>query len=382
MNCTSCHRITHSDFTNFDVAASGAITVAAAQGLTTNGAGALNLGTSAATSIAMGSASITAFGVTTANTGTITLGTATMTTGTTTIYGGTGAGAISLTPGDAGLITIGRADGTGLITVGASSAAQELDLGTGSGNATIKIGTGNGINPITIGGTGANVIQIGNTQTGGSVTMGNAMTTGTIQLGGTSMAAGTTIIYGGTGVGAIQLINAANGVITIGNTAAAGTVTVGQSSATQAVNIGTGEGATTVSIATGATNAKTVTIGSTTGASSLALKSGTAGIVLTGPVAGGSPDTITNASVAISVTTLVTYVNSSGGVIAATIADGINGQIKYLSMVTAGNAMTLDNTNLNGTSLVLDAVGEAATLVFDTTTNKWSVTGTTGTYTP
>ena len=45
-------------------------------------------------------------------------------------------------------------------------------------------------------------------------------------------------------------------------------------------------------------------------------------------------------------------------------------------MTVAGNDATLDNTNLNvSTSIVFNAVGEAATLVFDSTTGKWNIVG-------
>jgi hypothetical protein len=57
------------DFTNFDVATNGNITVAAGQGITTNGAGALKLGTATATSIDVGSSSVTGVTITTDGTG-------------------------------------------------------------------------------------------------------------------------------------------------------------------------------------------------------------------------------------------------------------------------------------------------------------------------
>ena len=48
-------------------------------------------------------------------------------------------------------------------------------------------------------------------------------------------------------------------------------------------------------------------------------------------------------------------------------------------MVVAGNNATLSNTNLNVTTQILfNAVGEAATLVFDSTTGKWNVVGVQG----
>ena len=91
-----------------------------------------------------------------------------------------------------------------------------------------------------------------------------------------------------------------------------------------------------------------------------------------------STETITGAggSNAISVLTGVSLINTAGGTATLTFADGVDGQVKHLIMVVAGNDATLDNTNLNvSTSIVFNAVGEAATLVFDGTTNKWNIVG-------
>ena len=74
---------------------------------------------------------------------------------------------------------------------------------------------------------------------------------------------------------------------------------------------------------------------------------------------------------------LVTLLNSSGGAVALTLAAGVVGQIKIISMITAGNAatMTVANGNLAGmsTSIVWDAVGEGITLMYNGA--KWVVVG-------
>jgi len=91
-----------------------------------------------------------------------------------------------------------------------------------------------------------------------------------------------------------------------------------------------------------------------------------------------STETITGAggSNAISVSTGVSLINTAGGTATLTFADGVDGQVKHLIMVVAGNDATLGNTNLNvSTSIVFNAVGEAATLVFDGTTGKWNIVG-------
>jgi hypothetical protein len=82
---------------------------------------------------------------------------------------------------------------------------------------------------------------------------------------------------------------------------------------------------------------------------------------------------------AISTSTGVTFLNTSGGTSSLTFADGVSGQVKHIIMTVAGNDATLDNTNLNvSTSIVFNAVGEAATLVFDGTTSKWNIVGVQG----
>ena len=91
-----------------------------------------------------------------------------------------------------------------------------------------------------------------------------------------------------------------------------------------------------------------------------------------------STDTITasGGSNAISLSNGLTLLNTSGGTSSLSIADGSEGQVKYIVMAVAGNNATLDNTNGNWTTQILfDAVGEAVTLIFDDTTGKWSIVG-------
>jgi hypothetical protein len=89
-----------------------------------------------------------------------------------------------------------------------------------------------------------------------------------------------------------------------------------------------------------------------------------------------SSETLTGAggSNAISVANGLSLLNTAGGTATLTIADGVNGQIKHIIMAVAGNNATLSNTNTNVTTQILfDAIGETATLMFDSTTGKWNV---------
>lgn len=206
---------------------------------------------------------------------------------------------------------------------------QVLNLLTQTGQAgTVNVATGAAMaNAINVGGTGANVIGIGNTQTAGSVTIGDAMTGGTITIGGSGLQTGTItmgagtgaqiidIATGGTGVKTVNLATGAIGnIVTIGTVTAAasldllcgtgnftlegnvastydisgtgantGTITIGGGTGAQTLNMMTSTAVKTVNIATGAA-ANVVTIGSTNTTASLTLQAGTGDITMTGTV--------------------------------------------------------------------------------------------------
>ena len=87
-------------------------------------------------------------------------------------------------------------------------------------------------------------------------------------------------------------------------------------------------------------------------------------------------DTITGAggSNAIEITVGVCLLNTGSDTATLSIADGVNGQVIHIVMVVAGNNAILDNTNGNwATQILFNAVGEAATLLFDGTTGKWNI---------
>jgi len=79
---------------------------------------------------------------------------------------------------------------------------------------------------------------------------------------------------------------------------------------------------------------------------------------------------------AISLETAVSFLNTTSGTSSLTLATGTAGQIKHIIMTVAGNAATLSTSNGNldtsvSTSIVFDAVGENATLIYNG--SKWSV---------
>lgn len=90
----------------------------------------------------------------------------------------------------------------------------------------------------------------------------------------------------------------------------------------------------------------------------------------------GTPQALT-ASGAVNVTTSITHINSSSGVLALTLADGSQGQVKIITMITAGNNAVLTPSNLaNGSTITFDAVGESVVLVF--TNSNWVVVSAVG----
>jgi len=79
---------------------------------------------------------------------------------------------------------------------------------------------------------------------------------------------------------------------------------------------------------------------------------------------------------AVDVVTAITEVTTTG-VDALTLADGVEGQVKFIVMVVDGGDGTLTPTNLaGGTTITFDAVGDSATLLFTAAT--WFVVGISG----
>lgn len=91
----------------------------------------------------------------------------------------------------------------------------------------------------------------------------------------------------------------------------------------------------------------------------------------------GTPEALAAAgsTAAVSVTSSVTHIASSAtttGVNALTLADGVNGQIKIITMTADAGDVQVDPANFaNGTSITFDAVGDTITLLF--TNSNWVV---------
>jgi len=254
------------------------------------------------------------------------------TVGGVTIYGGkatvnsinistAAAGGITAAFGTSGMTLTGTgtfalATGANTTSISADAVGSTLNLGTGA--AVIK--------NINIGGTGANVIAIGNSQTAGSVSIGAAMIGGTITIGGTGAQVGTISIAPGTGA--------------------------------QAVNIATGgTGVKTIHIGTGAIG-NLITIGTVTAAASLTLNSGSAGTLIT-------------STGAFTVHTGTSAINIGTDVADHSITIGDNSGVNALDLVTGTGALTITSTAATAASITAGDLELAdGDLVLGTATNK------------
>lgn len=163
-----------------------------------------------------------------AQAGTITLGSSSA-SNTLVIAGGAGATTLQLANAQvAGSVSIGAAMTSGTITVGGTGLqVGTISIAPGTGAQSLLLGTGGtGVKTITVGGTAANVITIGNVQTAGSIAMGDAMTSGTIQIGGSGAQVGTISIAPGTSSQAVRVMINGTGLLTLGSTTGAAGTTI------------------------------------------------------------------------------------------------------------------------------------------------------------
>ncbi len=93
-------------------------------------------------------------------------------------------------------------------------------------------------------------------------------------------------------------------------------------------------------------------------------------------VATNSTEALTTTSTAVSVSTAISTVDSSGGTVTVTLAAGVTGQLKTIICTTAGNNITVTPaaTVGSGTTVVLDAAGESVQLLY--TGTAWAAVAT------
>ena len=93
-------------------------------------------------------------------------------------------------------------------------------------------------------------------------------------------------------------------------------------------------------------------------------------------IATNSVETLTNSSSAISVSTAISLVDSSGGATGLSLAAGVTGQMKTIICTVAGHDITITPAARvgAGTTIILDAVGETVTLMY--TGSAWAAIAT------
>ena len=235
-------------------------------------------------------------------------------------------------------------NGTGAITLGGGTGAKTVNLATG----------GTGVKTINVGGTAANVIGIGNTQTGGSISLGAAQTTGTISIGGTGAQTGTISLGTGTGV---QTINLATGIT------GAKTVTLGSTASTGTTTIQAGSGGINLNNATIATNATTVallntnatTVNAFGAATTISLGAGTGTTTVNNDLSVNGGDLVTNQTTFNLLNTTATTLNIGGAATtlelgAATGTTSVNNALTVDGNTTLGNGAG-DTLTVNGSSI-------------------------------
>ena len=286
-------------------------------------------------------------------------------------------------------ITIGN--GTGTTTVAINAGTGNIDIGTNAFARTINIGTAAAVvETINVGGTGANVIGIGNTQTAGSLSLGAAMIGGTISIGGTGLQTGNLDIAPGTGVQTVALANG-SGVKTLnigggvsGNTISIGNgvntsaqivnISAGASGANSTVNILSGVGTAgtqTLNLGTGA-SAKTINIGNQTGATALTLDSGTGAI----SIGTGAQARTVNIGTGGAVQTV--QVGSTNGASTLSLEAGTGA----LNIGTGAFAKTITMGNATGATNIAINSGTGGIALLTTTTGNVSIkSGSTGSVT-
>ena len=224
---------------------------------------------------------------------------------------------------------VGASTTTGSITIGGTAQTGDIVLGSSSGTNAVKIANG----------AGASTVSIAVVQVAGAINMGTAMTTGTITIGGTGLQTGTISIAPGTGA---QIVNIATG----------------------------GTGIKTVNIGTGAID-NVITIGSVTGAASLALKVGTGNFSLDGSATStyaiGASTTTGTITIGGTAQTGNIVLGSSSGTNAVNIGDGTGattvniaagaGSAKAVNIGTGAVANVITIGSISGAAGISELVG-------------------------
>jgi hypothetical protein len=268
----------------------------------------------------------------------------------------TGGGALVINSGAATTLTIDSGT-TGVLNLGTGNNAKTINIGTGTAGDSINIGTNN---------TTADTIAIGSaldalslTSTGLNVTTLGALT-GVASINTVTHSA-TAITFAGagtlssTGVNAITLDSGSTGAINVGTSANAKTITIGNgtgatslvlNAGTGNIDIGTNAVARTINVGTGAAVVETINVGGT-GANVIGIGNTQVGgsVAIGGAMTSGTID-IGNSSGAMTGT-----INIGGSTGAQTLNfGGGNTGVKIINIAggTAANVVAIANAQTGG----------------------------------
>jgi hypothetical protein len=405
------------DSTNFDVASSGAMTVAAGQGLDTNAAGALNIGNTNATSISLcnsAACDTLTFG-TNADADTITIGDSldstsvnsanwSITTGGAANFASISSGSTSFA-GNIDLannliLNIGNAGtdfvaGGGLTLAGAFTGNGTLTLGDGGDTVTIDssdwdisaTGNATGIGSVTMDGSFSQT-GIGSFSTGTGIISLNGATT--VVNGSTFTANGSVVLGDGGDTIAIDSTNfdvATSGAVTVAagvglDTNGAGALLLGNTNATS-VSLCNSAACDTLTLGTNV-DADTITIGDSTN-DTLSLNGSSVAIAIGGTTVSGSEITvldggITNNELTDTGTLTVTTVDINGGAIDGTAIGASSASTGAFTTLASTGVTAIGNNSatvaINSSDWDISATGDITGVGGVTMDGAFSQTGT------
>ncbi|MDQ7780261.1 MAG: hypothetical protein RDV41_11240, partial [Planctomycetota bacterium] len=235
-----------------------------------------------------------------------------------------------------------KVDGT-LLDLGTTNTATTMNLGTGTAGNAINIGTGANTVAQTISiGNGAsaanstvNILSGVGTLGAGALALGNNTRVTTIGIGNVAPAAARTITIAGGDAAVNDTVNILAGAPSL-NTQTLNVMSGVATGGTQTVNILTGTGGTkNLNLGTGA-SAKTITMGNTTLATSLALRTGTGNFSLDG-VAGSTY------AIGASTTTGTITIGGTAQTGAITLGSSTGAGIVNIGTGAGGETINIDN---------------------------------------
>lgn len=302
----------------------------------------------------------------------------------------TGVNTMTIDSGTTGAVNIGTGANAKVVTLGSTNTSASTAINSGTGGITLLTGTSGNLS-MTTGSTGTvtldsgttGAVNVGTGSNAKTVTVGSLNTTATTNIN--SGTGGLTLLTGTSGnlslttgtTGTATLDSGTTGGVNVGTNANAKTVTIGNSTGATAVNINTGTGGLTlttgttgaVSLKSGTTgsvtldsgttgavnvgngaNAKTITIGNNTSSTAVNITSGTGGISLLTTTSGNLSLTSGSTGTVTLDSGTTGAVNIGNGANAKTVTIGNSTSSTALNFTSGTGAQTFTSSNATGTT--------------------------------